>query len=57
MMQSIHSIICKRTGEAIAAKLDGGTCACPSAAECRLRDDDQLQPEPTQEKRRCVTTL
>jgi hypothetical protein len=33
---SAHAIRCRRTGEAIASKLDGGVCVCASIAECAL---------------------
>lgn len=36
-----HAIRCKQTGEEIATKLDGGDCACSSAAECRLHPAQQ----------------
>lgn len=47
---TVHAIRCKLTGEALAMKLDGGTCACPSASECRMVDaicramEEQTEP-------------
>ena len=32
---TMHAVRCKKTGEALGMKLDGGSCACPSADECR----------------------
>jgi hypothetical protein len=31
-----NAIRCKRTGQGIAMKLDGGWCMCPSVDECAL---------------------
>lgn len=39
--ETVHAVRCKRTGEMIGMKLDGGTCVCPSANECVLHADDR----------------
>ncbi len=33
---TVHAIRCKKTNEAIAVKLDGGYCVCPSIYDCAL---------------------
>lgn len=37
-----NAIICKRTGQGVAMKLDGGVCMCPSVDQCAL-----ISEEPT----------
>lgn len=32
---TMHAVRCKKTGISLGMKLDGGTCMCPSADECR----------------------
>src|SRR5712672_4184330 len=34
-----HAVSCKKTGEPLAMKIDGGLCACPSADQCRMHPD------------------
>lgn len=53
MTDTVHAIRCKKTGMAIATKLDGGTCVCPSAAECimsRLTSSENRAENQTDEK-------
>lgn len=41
---TIHARRRKRTGEALANKLDGGACLCPSADECRVHPQPGTTP-------------
>lgn len=43
----MHTIQCRRTGETIATKLDGGYCACATTEACRLHVDAAPLQKPT----------
>lgn len=42
-MVSIHSILCKWTGETIAMKLGGGWCVCSRAKDCPFKFSSSLE--------------
>lgn len=37
-----HAVTCKRTGEPLAIKLDGGTCVCPSIDKCQIMKERNM---------------